>query len=209
MFWKKKEKQKTKPEGFLEKFAALDLGGSYLYVMVDDNLNFYCKGGKDILFFVNKLEAVIYLMCLGDSKYKVRKYDDLGPIKKLVNSDLQEGKVKPVVAIGYMASIVGGRQFLLGADKQPLLYAMAVEAEEVVNHFDLRLYLIPHIDSGVDLMEIIERLVFSNAASEEKIEDVAKNTLEYIKNTGVVYSSKGMDPVFDKNVTVRNLFMGG
>lgn len=209
MFWKKLFKPKTKAENFLEKFEALNVGRGYLYVLVDDNFNFRSYGGKNILFFVNKLEALIYQMCCIDksSTYKVKKYDELGSLRDLINAQLKEGKVEPVMIMGYLSSdINGNRQFLVAADKQPLLYAMAVKAEEVIDHFDLRLYLLPHMNSGVDLMLVVEKLIFSNAAPEEKVKEVAQNMLVYIKNTGVIYSKQG-DPIFDKDVTVRNLFV--
>ncbi len=182
-----------------EKLNAVKLGKTYLYVLIENERDLYCVN-KQIIFFANKVDAMVFKLLSPNNKFNIIKFDDVNKIiKNLLFLGIDKGAVQPAVSLGFItSSITGVTQFVVGKDRTPCFHIIQVPKEEIEGGFDLNNFFMHSIlDDEMDENKIVQQLIFSNLSSDSKLEEVAKIAIEEAKKNGIET---------DKKISIRQVF---
>lgn len=181
-----------------KKLAKVNLGKTYLYVLVNKKFDFHCQE-NNLLFFPNKLDAMVVKILNKIHDYEIVKFSDINNVvKDLMIQAMEKGCINPVVILGYVTSSFSGRVQFVTRNGNPSLHAVGVSVNEIINGFDLNNYLMEYIiDDDFDEIRVLDQLVFSNLCSDEKLKEQAKQILDIAKTDGVNT---------DKDISIRHIF---
>ncbi len=188
-----------KYEEIEKKLKAVNLGKTYLYALMTDKFDFYSSDNM-VIFFANKLDAMVTKILHGQQDYKIVKFDDLAKfVKELMYKHMEDGKIKPGVILGYITSSINGKPtFAVGSSRTPCFHAVGVSVEQVKGGFDLNNYLMEYIiDDDMDEDKVVTQLIFSNLCTDSKLEEAANLVIEAAKKDGLQT---------DKNISIRHIF---
>lgn len=182
-------------EAQIKRLDSANLGRTPLYILMDKEFNTHSEkddSGHLVYMFPNKLDAMLTKLVVNNPNFNISKLDDTNPIADALMSQMEKGKIKPLVVLGYTTTNIDGTvKFVIGEQGAPIFTCVTTPADQVKDGFAFNNYFMEYIiDEEKDINLIIKRFNASNLCSDERLEIEARKILDQAKANGVTTAEK-------------------
>lgn len=182
-------------EEIKKKFDNINLGTTPLYILIDNDYNTYSlkqDSGYLIYMFPNKLDAVLAKLAMNDTSYKICEFISSNPVVRILKSQMESGKLKPLIVWGYRTARENDEvKFIISDNGKPTFKSLAIPFENIKDGLELKEYFMEYVlDNDYEIETIVERFKASNSCSDTKLEAEARKIIEQARLHGVFNAKK-------------------